>query len=312
MSDTQPQVLQLTTKSKVNLERALDARKADIFAVAASNIRAMGETFFTSAMLTILSNPDTEKLLTTTKGLTTAIKAITDAGQVGISFGGPAPLAYFVPKDGGIIMVPHAAGVRHAACYGPGAVLRTVPELLTIRENDGFKIDPAAGTYSFKEGGYNPFDKGRGQIVGYFMRLQFKDGRPDVLRHVTLEKVQQIEAHYSMTGGPAFKKSPEEMHEGKATKYLLRDVFKESAGLAKMILDDDMDELPPMAPPPRDVSQRTDATVERATRAMEPKPEADVVVEQDDVEVVDEAATVETAAAEGDGDTDPAGDKLFD
>lgn len=321
MSET----MELTTKGKENLSRVVALKKEEILSVAAANVRAMGETFFTSAMLTILSNPDTERLMTTSKGVQTALKAMTDAAQVGIFFGGPAPMAYFVPKDGGLLMVKTAAGVRHAACYGPGAILSTVPELVTVRENDGFKIDPASGVVSYANGGFDPFSPGRGEVVGYFMRLQYKDGRPDVLRHVTLKKVQALEAAYSMTGGPAFKKSPDEMHEAKATKYLLRDVFAECAGLAKMVLESQEDgiDLGPdydpetggyrsraPRPAPRDITERVVRQAERAVETL--KPEASVEPGEDIVvEVVEDEAQGETTEAGEAGDATGDGDELF-
>lgn len=291
---------ELTTKTRTNLSTVLDSRRDEILKMSAENIRQMGPAFFLRAITTLTTNPDTDKLLTSRKGIDTALKAITDAAMVGISFGGPKPQAYFVPKDGGVLMIPTAAGIRHAVCYGVGAILRTVPELITVKEGDGVKIDPAKGTVNYTDGGFDPFDANRGKVKGFIMRLQFKDNRPDQVRHIGIEKVRQIEAHYGMTGGPAYKKSPEEQDEKTAIKWMLRDVFAESAGLAQMILEGDGDLPEDQGPPPveRDVTARTIKTVDAAVARLDPEKAAEPVEEDPPAEDVEQEAQADPEHAE--------------
>lgn len=291
---------ELTTKTRQNAAVVISKRRDEILKMSADNIRKMGPAFFLRAITTVTSNPDTDRLMTTAKGMDTWVKAVTDAAMVGISFGGPKPQAYFVPKDGGILMIPTASGIRHAVCYGVGAVLRTVPELVTVREGDNIRVDPAKGTFSYESGGFDPFAKERGTIRGWVMRLQFKDGRPDQVRYVDTEKVHKIQAQYSMTGGPAYKKSPEEMDEKTASKYLLRDVFAESAGLAQMLLEGDayQDEPEPISQP-RDAGERLSRVVTGAAQRLDPD-KASEPVEPEPEEGPEQAEQAETEQEDGD------------
>lgn len=276
------EVLELTTRPEANLDAVWAKKSQEVMMVAAQSIRE-DSAWFTRAKLELITGP-CAPLMTTAKGMTSFVKAMTDAGQVGLSFGGPKPQAYFVPKGGEVKMIPTAQGLLHATVYGIGGVLARVPELITVHEGDTIRVDPAAGMIEYNAAGYDPFAPDRGKVKGWVMKLEFKDGRHPVIRHIDAAKVREIESKYSQTDGPALKKSPDEMHEKTAVKWLLRDVFAESAGLAKMILEGDEAELAPSPPPvERDMTTRTSRAVDVAVKrldpekAREPEPEPDVV-----------------------------------
>ena len=296
MSDRQVETYELTTNTERNLATALTHRQADILVAAARSVRE-DSGWMTRAKLTLVSS-QCDPLLKTQKGVRTALEAITNAAMVGLSFGGPKPQAYFVPKDGGVLMIPTAAGIRHAVCYGVGAILKTVPELITVRAGDGVKINPMAGTVEYSKGGYDPFAKDRGKIAGWIMRLEFRDERPAQVRHVTLEKVRQIEDRYGGKNNPMYAKSPEEADEKTAIKYLLRDCFAEAAGLAQMILEgDEADERPAVVEPPkveRNVTERLGGQLDKATASMKSVEVVESEEEPEDVAAEEDEHPIET------------------
>lgn len=288
MSDNE---IQLTTKADTNLSLVLNAKARDIMAVAAPNVREDG-AWLTRARLELLSKPDTANLMTTKKGVESALTAIIKAATVGINFGGTKPQAYFVPTDGGIRMDVTQFGYAHAAVYGPGAVLAHVPELIKVHENDGTRIDQSTGSIHFQPGGIDPF-KDRGKLMGYVMRLEFKDGRAPQVHAIALTKVKEIQAKYGNQNSPAYKKSPDEMDEKTAVKQLLKRAYAEAEGLSQTglgMLDDDE---PPAIE--RDPVKRMADRLDKAAsgmKAAEPSQTVDDVPE-DVAEVVETVEPVE-------------------
>lgn len=285
MSDNKPQTMELTNKPERNLTVALGHALPRIMEVAAPNVRA-DEAWLMRTKLELLGS-DVQKELLTQKGVETAIKSIVKAATNGISFGALKPQAYFVPRDGGIGLDVSRHGRAAVAVYGPGAVLSVIPELIEVYENDGTRMDQSTGEIIFPKGGIDPFGQ-RGALVGWMMRLEFKDKRQPRVTHISVADVNWILEHYGIQGNPARKKSPKEMMEKTAVKKLLDDAYAEATGRAQAAFDDlDEDERPPVPPvinrdPESRMSQRMDkaaASMKPAEPTGEPEPEVETVEE---------------------------------
>jgi len=213
-------------------------------------------------------------------------------------------MAYFVPTDGKVTPIYEASGYKYAVTYGPGAILAEYPRTIVVHEGDSVKVDPDAGTIVYKEGGFNPFDPNRGKIVGFLMRLIYKDGRRAEVRECDMLKVKKIQKGYSRLAGPMFTKSDDEADLKTAEKSMLRLAFKESCQRAQVALEegaefDDGDELyqPTVE---RDVTARTLKTVNAAVARLDPEKASEPAVEEEhhDEDVETELATEDQPPAE--------------
>lgn len=288
MSDKPVTTMELTTKTKQNLELVLRARTSEILAVAAQNVRE-DKAYLTRAKLTLLASP-CEPLLKTEKGIRTALECITNAAMAGLSFGGLRPQCYPVPKDGGVVLVVEASGMKHVCTYGIGANLAEYPRLITVHEGDGVRVDPDKNEIIYPPGGIDPFSPERGKKSGFLMRLKFKDGRPDEIKQCSMSKVKEIQKGYSMTNSPMFTKSPEEADEKTAEKSMLRKVFKEAIGVAQMIIEGDDH---PVQEEPAVVRDQSDRLSQRMAKATEGMKSAEPVQTVEDAPEAEEEATPE-------------------
>lgn len=284
MSDNKPQTMELTNKPERNLTVALGHALPRIMEVAAPNVKA-DEAWLMRTKLELLGS-EAASLLTSQKGVETAIKSIVKAATNGISFGALKPQAYFVPRDGGIGLDVSRHGRAAVAVYGPGAVLSVIPELIEVYENDGIKMDQGAGKIVFPPGGIDPF-RDRGKLMGWMMLMEYKDGRHPRPKAVSVEDVNWILEHYGIQGNPARKKSPKEMMEKTAVKKLLDDAYAEATGRAQAAFDDlDEDERPPVPPTiNRDPESRMASRMDKAAASMKPaepagEPEPEMVDEE--------------------------------
>lgn len=294
MSDAK-QVVELTTKPDHNLTVALSHRMTALMEAAAPNVKADGN-WITRTKLELLAKPDTSGLMTTKKGVETALTAIIRAATVGINFGGSKPQAYFVPTDGGIRLDVSQFGYCAVATFGPGAVLSQVPELIVVHQNDGIRIDQGTGRVIFPEGGIDPF-RDRGPLVGWVMRLDFKDGRQSEVRYITLPEVQKIARDHGNTSAPSYKKDEPQMFEKIAVKQMLKRVFAEAEGRSQANLADLMDEPKYDEPPAinRDPASRMADQMKRAEAGLKPAVvDPDPVVEPEVEEVAPEPAAATT------------------
>jgi len=279
MSDTK--TMELTTKPERNLTVALGHALPKIMEVAAPNVKA-DEAWLMRTKMELLGS-EAANLLTTQKGVETAIKSIVKAATNGISFGALKPQAYFVPRDGAIGLDVSRHGRAAVAVYGPGAVLSVIPELIEVFQNDGTRMDQSTGEIIFPKGGIDPFGE-RGQLVGWMMRMEYKDGRQPRVMHVSVKDVTWILEHYGIKGNPARTKSPKEMMEKTAVKKLLDDAYAEATGRAQKAVDDLDDDPEPAPIINRDPASRMGDRLDRAAGGMkqaEPAPEPEPVVEDD-------------------------------
>jgi hypothetical protein len=303
MADTSITTYELTGKPETDLGFVLSKRGEMILSVAAPNVRE-DTTWLLRAKLAI-SQSACADLLKTRKGMDSALKMIEEVGTLGLSFGGAKPTVYPVPLGGECKPVYSAPGIRHAACYGVGAILARVPHLFTIREGDYLRTEQGVvgkpkGKIHFKEGGEDPFDPNRGKIRGWLLHLEYKDGRPDVIASCAFDKAKSIQKAYPGSGGPMYTKSPEEADEKTATKYMLREVFGEVSELAKAITDFDAEEEAreagagvKAAPVMRDVTDRLGAKLDNATAGMKA---AEPVAEEPELEDEPQPEAASTSA----------------
>jgi len=270
----------LVTTGRQGVESAMENYGGEIFNVSASNVKGGFDTWKTRAIVEISNREELKDVISTKTGVLSVFKALTKAATMGLQIGGQFPHCYFVPKSGSAVLVTTADGYAFAAVHGPGAVLMSVPVLGRVFEKDTFSIDSAAGTFAHN---FDPFAD-RGKLLGYFMRLEYKDGHFEI-PFISRTEVEGISNSYSTKtykdGGkaPAWAKSAEAMYDKIASKQLLKKPVKESEGLAMMLFsEDEYDEAP--APAMRDVSERTSARMDRIIAEPEPEPVVAPVVSE--------------------------------
>lgn len=195
--------------------------------------------------------------------------------------------------------------MKHVCTYGLGAVLAEYPRLITVREGDTVLVDPDKNTITYTKGGYDPFSPERGKVRGFLMRLKYKDGRPDEIKECPMPKVKEIQKGYSMVGSPMFTKSPDEAYEKTAEKSMLRKAFKESVGLAQMIIEG---EDRPVQEEPVVVRDQGDRLSRQMGRAADSMKAAEKVAEPEpEIETMEEPEPQAAAETKGEGD----GTELF-
>ena len=247
------------------------AKMADeIKAVAAPNVKGDWETWIKRIFVDVVNREELTPVLSTRQGIFSLYQEIAKAGTAGFQLGGIVPHGYFMPKKGKVVFVPAREGYAFCAVHGPGAVLRHEPALIRVYEHDAVTIDVHEGKVK------HAYDlrKDRGRHVGWYMVLEYLDGRREV-PYVTAEKAKAIMDAYSRqtnTDGklmPSFAKSPEEMADKTAAKHLLRKPFREAVGLAMYrTLEGDAEEADTQ--PMRDVTERVGERLELAAEALDP------------------------------------------
>lgn len=273
-NQTETEFFAVVGTGRRGVEEMLAKMGEEIKAIAAPNVHGGWETWSKRALVEIANREELAPILATRAGMFSVYKCLAKAATMGLQIGGVFPQAYFMPKESKAELVVTAEGYAFSAAHGPGAVLRSTPELVRVYERDEFLIDTAKGLV------HHVFDprKDRGKHACWFMRLEYQDGHIEIAV-VNAEKVQQIIDRYSRketkAGGlmPSFAKSPEEMADKTAAKKLLRKPAREAEGLAMLLsLDaepEDAEESRPMRPLGERMADRLDA----ATEALEPSAE---------------------------------------
>lgn len=267
-NQTPEEFFAVVTTGRKGVEDMLQKMGPEIMEVAAGNVREQEafDTWKARALVEVSSNQALIDggVLNSRPGLFSVYQALAKSANMGLQFGGHFPQAYLMPKAGKAVLVVAEEGLAFIATYGPGAVLAVKPELHEVFELDKFSIDDAARTYVHQ---YAPFAE-RGKLAGYFTVLEYKDGRKQI-PYILQSKVRQIEEAYGGEKNPAYDKAREQMDRKTAMKALLRPVAKEAEGLAMAY---SLEELPPEAPPMRDVTERTASRLSQATEALRPVP----------------------------------------
>ena len=260
----------LVTTGRKGVEDMFGQLGGELARVAAPNVKKSFGVWQERALVEISNRDELKDVINSKAGIFSVYKSLAKAATLGIQIGGAiAPHAYLMPKGGAANLVVTAEGYAFAAVHGPGAVLMNVPQLMKVYVNDTFSIDSAAGKFVHN---FSPFGD-RGKLLGYFMKLEYKDGHVEI-PHIMRTKVEEISDAYSTkefsTGkkAPAWAKSPEEMFDKIATKQLLKKPVKESEGLAMLISCDEFDDYEPATSPDlRDVTERTASRLDDAAGA---------------------------------------------
>ena len=249
------------------VENIFDKYRPQLMQRAAKNIQGSFDVWASRTLFEISSNSELAGLLNTRPGIISAYKEITRAAVMGLMIGGKKPQAYFVPKGGKLVLIVDARGEIFCTVYGPGAVLAQVPELKKAYEGEDLRIDEASGTVTYPKDGRKMFPDGK--VAGYFMELEYIDGRREV-KQIPLAKVRKIQEHYGELGSPMYKKSPDEADEKTAIKYLLRMPFGEAEGIAmKRALGDEYEPPVQEPEPSKDVRDRVGARMEKVGTSVE-------------------------------------------
>ncbi len=297
--------MELTTKPEKNFAAMVQYKAGEIMAVAAANVR-LDPNWLARAQMELFAKPETAIVMLKAQGVESVLKALKKAATAGISFGGIRPQAYFTPSDGNstVRLDVSQFGYAHAAVYGPGGVLSQVPELITVHQNDGTRMDQSTGEIIFPKGGIDPF-KDRGKLVGWMMRLVYKDARQPEVKYITIEAVHKIQEGHSTMGSPAMKKDREQMDEKTAVKQMLKWAFGESEGRAQNVLDaldaEDRYDEPPVVV--RDQGDRLSQSMAKATEGMKSAEPVQTIEDASEPEVEDEEPPA-TAATEEKTDKD--------
>lgn len=273
-NQTEGEFFALVATGRKGVEDMLAKMGGEIHSIAAKNVQQSFDTWTQRALVEISNRDELRPVLQSREGIFSVYKALAKASQIGIQIGGQFPQAYLVPYQGRASLIVTAEGYAFAAVHGPGAVLCSVPELVEVYDKDSVLIDKAAGTIR------HTFDafKDRGKLVGYYMRLEYRDGHVEAAT-ITREEVEKIEAAYSSKNSPAFSKSAEAMHRKTAAKQLLKKPVREAEGLAMLLATDEepVDEAP--VPPPRDVGERMTRRLDDAAARIVPSEEPEPVNE---------------------------------
>ena len=265
------------------IESMFEKMGDEIKIIAAPNVAGSFETWSRRALVEIANRDELAPILHSRAGIFSIYKCLARAATMGLQIGGQFPQAYFMPADGKAELVPTAEGYSFVAAHGPGAVLRSVPELIRVYETDKFRIDQKAAVIDHS---YDP-RADRGRLCGWYMRLEYTDGHVEI-PYIGLEKVNKIIESYSRLKTnkgnlmPAFAKSMDEMQDKTAAKKLLKKPAREAEGLAMLFsLDDGLPEDEPPQEPLRNVTDRVNNRLDRATEGLGPAPEKDPEKEPD-------------------------------
>lgn len=301
-NQTEAEFFAIAATGRDGVEDMLIKMGAEIHKIAAPNVAKVFDVWKARALVEIAGSEAMRDVIKTRAGLYSVYQGLAKAATAGLQIGSHVPQVYFVPKNGRAVMILTKEGYAQIATYGPGAVLREYPALHKVYEKDTFRIDEAARSYDH---GYEPFND-RGKLLGFFTVLEYKDGRK-TLPHILHTKVRQIQSDYKLSEkSPAWRKSPDEMDEKTAMKWLLREPMRESAGLA-MLEESESEYVGPETPAPdmRDVTERVgdrlDEKIEALIAAVEEKPKADAA------DAAEETEAEKEADAEVEATEDPVG-----
>jgi recombinational DNA repair protein RecT len=275
-NQTEKEFFALVATGRRGVEDMLATMGGEMRAIAAPNVAQAFDTWTKRALVEVTTNENLRPVIQSRDGIHSVYSALSKAATLGLQIGGSFPHAYLTPKSGRAVLMPSQDGYIFACTFGPGAVLALPPDLHEVYEKDEFAVDEAAATYEHK---FAPFGD-RGKLVGFFTVLEFRDGRR-MIRHVTIDEVKAIETGYGTTNSPAYQKSLIDMHRKTAMKKMLKPIVKICEGLAMLMSLDEYAEPVQAATPPRDVTERTSARLDKAVGTFDAEviPEKAAAVE---------------------------------
>jgi len=292
----------VATTGRKGLEEAVEKMTPEIMAVAAPDVAKAGSTWLKRAVISVANNDKLAPVLKTRTGLFSVIKCFEKAATMGLQIGGQFPHAHLIPFEGLAELIVSAEGYKHVAIHGPGAVLSDV-QIERVYEGEDVRIDKGAGTVSHVINTANE----RGKLKGVYGIITKRDGTKLVDYMTTAEALKIRDNHSgAWKGGRStpWKTDEDAMVEKTAAKKFLRKFAAESEGLAMLYsqeMDDDMVDVTEL--PPRDVSDRMAAHLDRKASAMT-ATEAVKEAAQDAEVVEEKAASHPESAAQPDGEVE--------
>lgn len=262
-NQTDGEFFAVISTGRQGLQDALTTMDGELRRVAAPNVQGHMDAWKQKALLMVTSSDELRPLFGTRKGLYSIYQSLARAAQLGLQPGGHYPHFHLVKFGDRCELIPSAEGLAFAATHGPGSVLRSIPTIMEVHENDDLMIDQAAGRIEHR---FDP-RADRGDLVGYATKLEYRDGHTEI-PYVSIDDVEHIRQNYSNSNSPAWKKSGRDMRRKIATKKLLRKAASEAEGLSSLY---DVESVVDTAPaPPRDVTERASARLDAAIDAAGP------------------------------------------
>lgn len=272
--------------NRPDLPAIVSTHQAEITAIAVPSIQKDYTRWMDRALNYISEQKDTlGPVLQTTEGALSCLSGLKKAAQMGLQIGGHYPHAYFMPKQNKAVLVVSAEGLAFVAANGPGAVLKSAPVLVEVRDGDKVKFDGAAQTV---EHTFDPFDamRNKKEITGFYSILEYKDGHKEI-PYVTMTDVIRIRDNYSnykTRDGklmPAWAKSGPEMLRKIAMKQILKRPAAQSEGLALLADADLYDAGEDEQEQPRDISERASARLDNQTIETAPEIQDAETIEEE-------------------------------
>jgi phage RecT family recombinase len=276
------------------LERAVEAMRADIMAVAAADIAKHGDQYLQRAIISISGNESLKGCLATRPGQLSVIKSIQKAATMGLQIGGQFPQCHLVGYADKAELIVSAQGYKHAAIHGNGATLEDI-EVSRVYEGDKVRIDKGAATVSHQ---IDPMAE-RGKLVGVYAIITKRNGKRLVEYMSKADALRIRDAHstaYKSGRSSPWKTDEDAMVEKTAIKAFLRPYAAESEGLAMLYSSED--DAQDWTPPPRDVTDRMGAHLEARAERITAGPVKESEAVPAEAEVIEQEAADTGAKAE--------------
>src|SRR4030042_1373166 len=143
-NQTETEFFAVVGTGRKGVEHMLATMGEEIKAIAAPNVNGGWETWSKRALVEIANREELAPILASRAGIFSIYKCLAKAATMGLQIGGVFPQAYFMPAKDKAELVVTAEGYSFSAAHGPGAVLRSTPELMRVYANDKFLIDQKA------------------------------------------------------------------------------------------------------------------------------------------------------------------------
>lgn len=269
-NQTEGEFFAVVETGRRGLESMAEKMGGELMSIAAKSVTEAGPAWLKRAVVFIANNESLAPVLQTKTGLFSVYKALTKAAVMGLQIGGQFPQAHLIPYGGKAELIVSAEGYKHAAVNGPGAVLSSC-EIRRVYDGDDVRIDIGAG----KVDHVIDVTKERGKLIGVYGIMRRLDGTTCVDWMTASEALSVRDAHstaWKNNRPTPWKSDPEAMIEKTAAKKFLRRYAAEAEGLAMLFGQDSDEPAEEYTPPPRDVSERMAARLDRKAAAVDSEP----------------------------------------
>jgi len=207
-----------------------------------SNVGYDSVKFMASAALAFQGNEDLIAVLNTPEGQASALQELKCAASLGINLNPAEQLGCLVPRAGKIKFQIQKNGLLMLAKES-GEINAPVVDL--VREKDFFEITKSSNGDEYS---HKPALKERGEIIGFYASMTFKDTKQTVVKYMSIDEMIEHKNKYSsayltdekgnLKANAAWNKSFAGMGMKTVLKYLLRS-FSISRSLTVAITHDD-------------------------------------------------------------------------